>query len=136
MAADRTVGGPAVHQVVETVQGLFAAVRDQRHFNFIPRLETNGRGGRDVQALAEGRSAVKFQGAVNFEKVKVRADLNRAVAGVAYFDLGYCTVFVERDRRAGVDAAAQWNVAFIAGGDPAWVFGVGDMVVRMGVLMR
>ena len=61
---------------------------------------------------------------VDFEKVKVRADLDRPVTGVAHFDFGDGPVFVEGDGRAGVEGTAQWHIGFIALADTAGVFGV------------
>ena len=66
----------------------------------------------------------------------MRADLDRPVTGVAHFDFGDGTVFVEGDGRAGVDGTAQGHIGFIALVDAAGVFGVGDVVLGVGILVR
>ena len=71
MVAGHFVRCPAIDQVVEAVKGLLATVRNQRHFNFIARLEADGGGSRDVQALAKGCGTIELKGTIDFEKMKV-----------------------------------------------------------------
>ena len=52
------------------------------HVAGLAGLEADGGAGGDVEAHAAGFFAVEFQRRVGFEEVVVRADLDRAVAGV------------------------------------------------------
>ena len=48
----------------------------------IAGFETHGCAGGDVQTKTARRGAIKPQGLVHFEEMKVRADLNGTIAGV------------------------------------------------------
>src|SRR4051812_20457856 len=67
---------PVVDQTVKAIHPLFAAKRHKVDFFFVAWLKTNGRRRRNVEAHAKCRGAVKFQSAVNFKEVKVRAYLD------------------------------------------------------------
>src|SRR4029077_17434638 len=81
-----TGSGPAVYQVIEPVDALLAAERNQRHFLLIARLEAQPRRGRNIETLAKRGFPVKFQGTIDLKEMKMGADLNGAVTGVAHLD--------------------------------------------------
>ena len=65
------VPGPAVHKIVESIGAGSPANGDEGYGFLIARLETDGGRGGDVQTHAVSGVAIKFEGAVHFEKVKV-----------------------------------------------------------------
>ena len=57
--------------------------------------------------LAEGGGAIEFEGAVDFEEMKVRADLHRPVSGIADLERGHRQSFVKDNRLRSADVAAN-----------------------------
>src|SRR6478736_3297184 len=77
---------PTVYQVVEPIDALLAPEWNQCHFLLVAWLEAQARRGRNIQTLAKRRLPVKFQGAIDLKEMKMRADLDGTVTGVAYLD--------------------------------------------------
>lgn len=60
-----------------SIDRALAGKRDQRHVARLPRLETHGCAGGNVQAHAFGFLAVEAKSRIGFEEMIVRADLGR-----------------------------------------------------------
>src|SRR4051812_16726118 len=73
----------AVDQSVVAVKDARASVLDEHHLFLLARLEAHGGPGGDVETHAARRSALERESAVDFEEMKVAADLDGAVARVA-----------------------------------------------------
>src|SRR6266702_5029941 len=88
-AASETISNPdriasqlALHLAAETVDHALAPECDEVHVAGLAGLEADGGTGGDVEAHAAGFLAVELQRRVGLEEMVVRADLDRAVAGV------------------------------------------------------
>src|ERR1700722_11273501 len=73
----------SIGQVVETGQFTAAAKLHQRHLFPGPRFESNGGTGRNIKPHPESGGSIELHRLVDFEEMEVRADLDRAIAGVA-----------------------------------------------------
>ena len=122
------VSGPCVHEIVEAVHAAQAAEGDERYGLLITGLKAHGRRGRDVKAHTVGGFAVEFEGAVHFEKVEMRTDLDGAIAGIAHLDAEGGAGLVERDWRVGKNDAADGDILHIIHGFlPVFVRGRGGL---------
>src|SRR3954470_17016312 len=79
----RVAVGCTIDQIVEPVYAPRAAERDEVHGSLIAGLEANRRRRRNVEMHAERGAAIERERLVDFEKMKMRADLYRTIAGVA-----------------------------------------------------
>src|SRR5437868_14347218 len=73
---------PAHDVAAEAVDRALAGERDELHIAGLAGLEADGGAGGDVEAHAARFLAVEFQRGIGLEEMVVRADLDRAVAGV------------------------------------------------------
>ena len=85
-----------------------AGQRDEFHRARLPRFETHGCAGDDVQPEAACALAIEFESSVDLVKVKVRADLHRTVARVRDGDDERFAAGVELDI-AGFGEDFAWN---------------------------
>jgi len=69
--------------VVEAVNFAGAGEGDEFDFFSVAGFESYGSAGCDVKAEASGGFTVEVEGFVDFVEMKMAADLNRTVAGVA-----------------------------------------------------
>ena len=72
----------SVDQAVQTPDLSPSAEWDQRDLLFLTRLETDCGAGRDVEAHPVRSRALEGEGAVHFEEMEMRADLNRSITRV------------------------------------------------------
>src|SRR6187402_684398 len=72
----------SLHLAAKAVDDALASQRDELHVAGLPRLEPHGGAGGDIEPHAAGFLAVEFQRRVGFEKMVVRADLDRTIAAV------------------------------------------------------
>src|SRR5882757_5132790 len=72
------------HVPAKAVDDALACQRDELHITGLAGLEAHRGAGGDIEPHAAGLVSVEFQGRIGFEEVVVRADLDRAVAGVRY----------------------------------------------------
>src|SRR5476649_2672885 len=70
------------HLAAETIDDTLAGERHQLHIAGLAGLEPHRGAGGDVEPHAAGFLAVEFQRRIGLEEMIVRADLDRAVAGV------------------------------------------------------
>ncbi len=89
----RNQGAAAVH-LPQSAQG------DEANRLDLPRLDAHGRPGGQVEAHAVGRGPVEDQRPIDLEKVEMRPDLNRPVAGVVDLEDAGGPAGVEFDRLA------------------------------------
>src|SRR5829696_8971445 len=87
----------AHHLLPEAVHGPAAGERDEPHLAGLAWLEANRRAGRDVEPHAAGPCPVEGQLRIGLEEVVVRADLDRAVAGVRNSERDRLAALVERE---------------------------------------
>src|SRR5215212_9926867 len=73
--------GAAVGQVVEADRPAQPTKLHQLDLAGVARLETHGQPGGDIQAHAQRRRTVEDQRAVDLKEMKMRANLDRPVAG-------------------------------------------------------
>jgi hypothetical protein len=67
-----------------TKDSLGAAVLDQLHIFFLPRLESHCRASRYVEPHTIRSPSVKRERAINLEEVKMTANLDGAIAGILH----------------------------------------------------
>src|SRR5579859_3419949 len=71
------------HVAAEAVDGSLSRERDQMNLAGLARLEPHRGAGGDIEPHAACFLAVEFQRRIGFEEMIVRADLDRAIAGVS-----------------------------------------------------
>ena len=81
---------------------------DQPDFARLARLETHRRAGGDVEPHAARLLPVEAQARIGLEEVVVRADLDRAIAGIGHFDGDLGSADIELDS-AGLGNDFAWN---------------------------
>src|SRR5439155_20968414 len=106
------------HLAVEAVHDALAGEGHQLHRARLPGLETHRRAGRNVEPKAARRIAIEREGAVGLEEMKMRADLDRAVAGVGNGERNRGSVHVQLDL-AGAGDESAWNHPALNGWDRA-----------------
>src|SRR5579872_7115817 len=88
---------PSHHVLAETVDRALAGERDERDLARLARLETNRRARGNVEPHTARSSAVELQRRVGFEEMVMRANLDRAVAGIGDGNRRRLAPGVERD---------------------------------------
>src|SRR5579864_6560635 len=99
--------GEAVRQAVESIHAFGAADFDERHFLCLTGLESRRRAGGNIQPHAKGGGPVKMQCAVHFKKMKMRADLDGAVARISDFKFYFPAAFIGDHRAFGQQIFAR-----------------------------
>src|ERR1700761_4808270 len=74
-------------QAVEAVHNPVSGKRDEFYRAFLTRLEPHRRSRRDVEPEAARRCAIEGERRVDFEEMKMRADLHWPVAGIRHHHL-------------------------------------------------
>src|SRR5712671_328024 len=70
------------HVATKTIDDTLARERHELHVAGLAGLEPHRRAGGDIEPHAAGFLAVEFQRRVGFEEMVMRADLDRAIAGI------------------------------------------------------
>src|SRR5206468_12278267 len=97
-----------IDQAIEASHLARSADGDQFDLAGVARLETHGGAGRNVETHAVGRGAVEAQRAIDLEEMKVRTDLNRAVAAVAHLEPPRLAAGVQLDG-VGTEEVFAWD---------------------------
>ena len=93
-------------QGVEAGQFAAAAETDERDLFALAGLKSDGGAGGNVEAHAERRRPIEFQRLVHFEEMIMRADLDRAIAGIDHGERGSRPAGVELDFAFGGENCA------------------------------
>src|SRR5919106_524989 len=84
-------------QTIEAAGPARAGDRHELDLARLPGLEAHRRAGRDVEATAARSLALELERGVGLEEMVVRADLNRAVAGIRHLQGDRGAVGIESD---------------------------------------
>jgi hypothetical protein len=75
----------------------------------VARFKSDRGSRRDIEAHAEGDSAIKIERLVNLKKMKMRADLNRAITGVDYYNGSSVTTHISHYIFVGKQVFARYH---------------------------
>src|SRR4249919_1419063 len=84
-----------INEVIESENGPLSPKRHQSYLPLVARLEPHGSRRRNVEVKPKCRSAVELKGTIDFEKMKVRTDLHRAIARIAHGKLRHLFFLIE-----------------------------------------
>lgn len=112
----------AISQVIETDNAALATIGDQFNFLFLTRLKTDCGCSRDIQMLAKGKVAIKFQVPVDLEEMEMAAHLNGTIACIVYHHLNCAAVGIIGDVAIRQDDAAHRAVCFWRKARSFWIF--------------
>src|SRR5207249_2618784 len=102
-------------QAAAAVHAALSAESNQANRLDLAWLDTDGGAGGQIEAHAIGGSAIEDQRSVHLEKVEVRADLDRPIAGVVHFQRDGGPARIQLNRRIIEQIFARNHGCFLSG---------------------